>query len=99
MCVCFGALATTDELTFLNVGTGIDLSIRELAEAVAQATGFIGTIDWDSTKPDGTPKKQLDVSRLASLGWRARISLDEGLVNTVSLSRTARASFDTSVNS
>ena len=76
-----------DEPTFLNVGTGVDLSIRELAEAVAQATGFIGTIDWDSTKPDGTPKKQLDVSRLASLGWRARISLAEGLVNTVSLFR------------
>ena len=76
-----------DEPTFLNVGTGLDLSIRELAEAVAQATGFNGTIDWDSTKPDGTPKKQLDVSRLASLGWGARISLAEGLVNTVSLFR------------
>ena len=76
-----------DEPTFLNVGTGLDLSIRDLAEAVAQATGFNGTIDWDTTKPDGTPKKQLDVSRLASLGWRARISLSEGLVNTVSLFR------------
>ena len=76
-----------DEPTFLNVGTGLDLRIRDLVEAVAQATGFIGTIDWDSTKPDGTPKKQLDVSRLASLGWRARISLAEGLVNTVSLFR------------
>ena len=76
-----------DEPTFLNVGTGLDLSIRDLAEAVAQATGFNGTIDWDTTKPDGTPKKQLDVSRLASLGWRTRISLSEGLVNTVSLFR------------
>ena len=76
-----------DEPTFLNVGTGLDLRVRELAEAVAQATGFNGAIDWDTTKPDGTPKKQLDVSRLASLGWRARISLDEGLVNTVSLFR------------
>ena len=63
--------------TFLNVGTGLDLSIRELAEAVAQATGFKGEIEWDSTKPDGTPKKQLDVSRLTSLGWRARITLAE----------------------
>ena len=76
-----------DEPTFLNVGTGLDLSIRDLAEAVAQATGFNGTIDWDTTKPDGTPKKQLDVSRLASLGWGARISLADGLVNTVSLFR------------
>jgi GDP-L-fucose synthase len=76
-----------DELPFLNVGTGIDLSIRELAEAVASVTGFRGTIHWDTSKPDGTPKKQLDVSRLASLGWRARIPLAEGLANTVALFR------------
>ena len=74
-----------DEPTFLNVGTGVDLSIRELAEAVAQATGFNGTIDWDTMKPDGTPRKQLDVSRLAGLGWRARITLAEGLESTVVL--------------
>ena len=74
-----------DEPTFLNVGTGVDLSIRELAEAVAQATGFNGRIEWDTTKPDGTPKKQLDVSRLASLGWRARITLAEGLRLTLKL--------------
>jgi GDP-L-fucose synthase len=73
------------ELSYLNVGTGVDLSIRELAEAVAIATGYQGTIDWDPTKPDGTPKKQLDVSRLASLGWRARVPLAEGLANTVTL--------------
>ena len=60
-----------DQLQFLNVGTGIDLSIRELAEAVAAATGFQGEICWDSSKPDGTPKKHLDVSRLANLGWKA----------------------------
>ena len=72
-----------EELQFLNVGTGVDLTIRELAEAVAAATGFEGTIDWDTTKPDGTPKKQLDVSRLAALGWRARIPLAEGLAGTV----------------
>ena len=76
-----------DQLPFLNVGTGIDLSIRELAEAVANATGFSGTIDWDKDKPDGTPKKQLDVTRLASLGWRARIPLSEGLLSTVELFR------------
>ena len=76
-----------DELQFLNVGTGVDLSIRELAEAVAAATGFKGEIVWDTSKPDGTPKKQLDVSRLAALGWRARIPLDEGLRSTVDLFR------------
>jgi len=74
-------------LSHLNVGTGIDLTIRELAEAVAQATGFRGEILWDASKPDGTPKKQLDVSRLASLGWQARIPLAEGLTGTVALFR------------
>ena len=65
------------------MGTGVDLTIRELAAAVAAATGFRGEIDWDASKPDGTPKKQLDVSRLAALGWRARIRLAEGLASTV----------------
>jgi GDP-L-fucose synthase len=76
-----------DQLQHLNVGTGVDLTIRELAEAVAEATGFRGTIAWDASKPDGTPKKQLDVSRLAALGWRARIPLREGLRDTVRLFR------------
>jgi len=76
-----------DDLQFLNVGTGVDLSIRELAEAVAAATGFNGEIVWDTSKPDGTPRKQLDVSRLAALGWRARIPLDEGLRSTLALFR------------
>ena len=71
------------EQAFFNVGTGVDLTIRELAEAVAAATGFQGEIHWDTSKPDGTPKKQLDVSRLAALGWRARIPLAEGLRSTV----------------
>ena len=74
-------------LQFLNVGTGVDLTIRELAEAVAVATGFKGQILWDATKFDGTPKKQLDVSRLAALGWRVGIPLDEGLGDTVELFR------------
>ncbi|MFU8885006.1 MAG: GDP-L-fucose synthase family protein [Cyanobacteriota bacterium] len=88
-------------LTWLNVGTGVDLSIRELAEQVAAATGFRGTIQWDASKPDGTPKKQLDVSRLAVLGWRARISLAEGLASTVAgfrhgLTRSGRAPAESS---
>ncbi len=76
-----------DELQFLNVGTGVDLTIRELDEAVAAATSYQGEILWDASKPDGTPKKQLDVSRLADLGWRARIPLAEGLRSTVVLPR------------
>ena len=74
-------------LPLLNVGTGVDLSIRELAEAVAAATGFEGAIVWDASKPDGTPKKQLDVSRLTALGWQARIGLADGLRSTVGLFR------------
>ena len=82
---------TDGEITYLNVGTGLDLSIRELAEAVAAATGFQSEILWDSSKPDGTPKKQLDVSRLAALGWRARIPLADGLASTVALFRAELA--------
>lgn len=74
----------TGELTHLNVGTGKDLSIAKLAEEVAAATGYQGVIEWDVSKPDGTPKKQLDVSRLARLGWQAGIPLAEGLRHTVS---------------
>ena len=76
-----------EDQQFLNLGTGVDLTIPELAEAVAAATGFTGEIHWDTSKPDGTPKKQLDVSRQAELGWRARISLAEGLASTVALFR------------
>ena len=75
------------EVTFLNVGTGVDMSIRELAEGIATATGYEGTIHWDTSKPDGTPKKQLDVSRIAHLGWNARISLEKGLASTVATFR------------
>ena len=79
--------AAGEPLVFLNVGTGVDLTIRQLAEAVAEATGYRGEIIWDASKPDGTPKKQLEVSRLAALGWRARIPLQEGLPSTVALFR------------
>ena len=80
------------ELQHLNVGTGLDLSIKALAESVAEATGYQGDILWDTSKPDGTPKKQLDVGRLAALGWRARIPLAEGLASTVALFRQQLAS-------
>ncbi len=72
-------------LSFLNVGTGVDLTIKELAQQIAAVVGFEGTIEWDSSKPDGTPKKQLEVSRLANLGWRAQVPLLEGLEETVAL--------------
>ena len=74
-----------DELQYLNVGTGIDLSIKELAYLVAKTVGYEGNIQWDSSKPDGTPRKQLDVSKLGGMGWRAAIPLAEGLVKTYSV--------------
>jgi len=66
-------------LAFLNVGTGVDLTIKDLAEQIAAVVGFEGTIEWDTSKPDGTPKKQLEVSRMKELGWSYRIPLAEGL--------------------
>jgi GDP-L-fucose synthase len=68
-----------DHLALLNVGTGIDCSIKQLAQQVAAATGFVGDIHWDTSKPDGTLKKQLDVSRLQAMGWSARIPLNQGI--------------------
>ena len=73
----------SDEPPFLNVGTGVDITIRELAELIAEAVGFDGKINWDISKPDGTPKKLLDVSRLQQLGWQSRISLSSGLASTI----------------
>ena len=73
---------TGEPLTFLNVGTGTDLSIRDLAALVAECCGFDGKIHWDSSKPDGTPRKLLDVSRLRNMGWSASISLAEGVRRT-----------------
>ena len=72
-----------EPLAFLNVGTGIDLSISKLSEIVAAAVDFNGLIRWDHSKPDGTPKKQLNVSSFQSLGWNHEIQVSEGLARTV----------------
>ncbi len=66
----------------INVGTGTDVSIKELTEIVAEVVGYAGTITWDSSKPDGTPRKLMDVSKLSALGWTARIALREGIERT-----------------
>ncbi|MFW1754219.1 GDP-L-fucose synthase [Acinetobacter wanghuae] len=70
---------TQPMLSHINVGTGIDCTIRELAETVAKVTGFTGRLEFDATKPDGTPRKLMNVSRLADLGWKATVSLEDGL--------------------
>ncbi len=76
------ARETDPMLSHINVGTGNDISILELAHLVADVTGFAGNIETDTSKPDGTPRKLLDVSRLERLGWRASIGLEEGIQQT-----------------
>jgi GDP-L-fucose synthase len=66
----------------INVGTGTDVTIRELAETLVKVIGYEGKLVFDTTKPDGTPRKLMDVSRLARLGWQARKTLEEGLQKT-----------------
>jgi GDP-L-fucose synthase len=71
-----------DQPEIVNVGVGTDITIRELAELICRVTGFEGRLSFDESKPDGTPQKLLDVSRLAALGWRAGIGLEEGIRGT-----------------
>jgi GDP-L-fucose synthase len=78
------AAKSYDSSQHLNIGTGQDLSIADLALKVASASGFRGEIRWDATKPDGTLRKVLDVSRIQAMGWRPAITLDEGIAATVS---------------
>lgn len=80
---CLHLLENYDGPSQVNVGTGIDVTIRELASMVASAVGYTGEITWDTSKPDGTPRKLLDVSRLNEAGWAASIGLEEGIQATV----------------
>ncbi len=73
------AANTQPMLSHINVGTGEDMTIRALAETLGKVVGFAGRIEFDPTKPDGTPRKLMDVSRLHALGWRARVGLEQGL--------------------
>ena len=73
---------TEPMLSHINVGSGTDVTIRTLAETVARVTGFTGRLTFDATKPDGTPRKLMDVSRLARLGWTASIPLEQGIAGT-----------------
>jgi GDP-L-fucose synthase len=79
---CLLLMARYDGSAPINIGTGQDLSIKELARQIKNVTGYQGRISWDQTKPDGTPRKVLDISRLRRLGWRPEISLEEGLKTT-----------------
>jgi len=79
---CLFLMETCDSPELVNVGCGHDITIRGLAELIGTVTGFAGQIEWDSSKPDGTPRKLLDVSKLTKLGWQARIPLEEGIRST-----------------
>jgi GDP-L-fucose synthase len=74
--------STEPMLSHLNVGTGEDVTIRELADTIQQVVDYQGEITWDTSKPDGTPRKLMDASKIKSLGWQPRITLVEGLANT-----------------
>jgi GDP-L-fucose synthase len=80
---CLHLLENYDGPQQVNVGTGADVSIREIAEIVARVVGYTGETRWDTSMPDGTPQKLLDVSKLAAAGWRASIPLEEGVQSTV----------------
>ena len=71
-----------DQREIVNVGVGDDLTIRELADLVKKAVGFQGSIRWDDSKPDGTPRKLLEVSKIRALGWKPLISIDQGIAMT-----------------
>jgi GDP-L-fucose synthase len=79
---CAFLLRQADPPDWVNVGTGADVTIKELTELVAATVGFQGRIAWDDSQPDGTPRKLLDGSSLARLGWKAKISLQQGIKET-----------------
>lgn len=82
---------TYDSSEHLNIGTGEDLTIKALAELVAELSGFNGELAWDTSKPDGTPRKVLDVSKAKALGWEPKISLREGIASTITWYKDATA--------
>lgn len=79
---CFFLLQNYDDTEFVNVGVGTDLSIKELALLIKEIVGFDGELSFDTSKPDGTPRKLMDVNKLNSLGWKAKISLKDGIRST-----------------
>ena len=79
---CFTCMKDYNDPEPINVGTGEDLTIKELAKIISNVVGFPGHTEWDTSKPNGTPRKVLNVDKIKSLGWETRISLDEGIRNT-----------------
>ena len=80
---CYFLLQNYDEAGHVNVGWGSDVSIKQVAETIAIEVGYMGTLEFDTTKPDGTPRKLLDTTKINNLGWRPTISLEEGIKRTI----------------
>ena len=79
---CFVCMEKYDDEEHINIGTGEDVTIKELAETVAKVVDYRNTIEWDTSKPNGTPRKVLNVDKIKSLGWEPKISLSEGIKST-----------------
>ena len=79
---CYTCMQNYDEEGHINVGTGEDVTIKELAETIADVVGFTGGFEWDTDKPNGTPRKVMNVDRIKSLGWQPKLSLKEGIKQT-----------------
>jgi GDP-L-fucose synthase len=77
---CVFLMKNYSEEQFINIGTGLDVTIREAVELVRETIGYQGEVVWDSTKPDGTPRKLRDISRIKTLGWEPTIALRDGIV-------------------
>jgi len=80
---CIFLMNTYDGNEFVNIGTGEDVTILEVANLIKEIVGYTGVLEFDSTKPDGTPRKLLDVSRINALGWKAKVSLKDGLTKAI----------------
>ena len=79
---CYTCMKDYDSSEIINIGTGEDITIRELSEIISKVTKFPGFTNWDTTKPNGTPRKLLDITKIKSLGWKPKISLEEGIEKT-----------------
>jgi GDP-L-fucose synthase len=85
---CFFLMQTYNEAQFINIGSDEELTIKELAEKLKDGMGFTGSINWDTSKPNGTPRRKMDNSKLFALGWRPKVSFDEGLKTTIEWYKT-----------
>jgi GDP-L-fucose synthase len=79
---CYVCMQHYDESEHINVGTGEDMTIKQLAKTISEVVGFMGDIEWDISKPNGTPRKVLNVDKIKSLGWEPKISLKDGIEKT-----------------